>query len=482
MELSDLQQQIKSASKWSSITEIVARLIAPITNMILARLLVPEAFGIATTVLMIVSFAEMFSDAGFQKFLIQREFTTKKELYQNANVAFWTSISITILAAILICVFSEQISSMLGNPGLGNVICFASIQLPLYTFASIQMALYKRSFDFKTLFKARFFYAVIPLFITVPLAYIGLSYWALIIGSICGVLSNALYLTIKSEWKPSLFFKIAVLKSMFSFSMWTLMESISIWFTAWIDVFIIGTYLSAYYLGIYKVSVTTVGVILAIITSATSPIMFSSLSRMQDNQEQFNKFYFFMQKAVAYLVFPAGVGIYIYSDTITNILLGDKWGEASIIIGLWGLVSVVMVVFSFYSSDVFRAKGAPKLSVISQMLHLLFLVPTCIISVKYGFWPLIYARTFIRLQAVIVSILLLQYIFKISFLETLNNVYKPILCSIAMGLIGLWLKTVNSGMAWDIISICLSTLFYFGLLFIFARKDILLIYNQFIKK
>jgi O-antigen/teichoic acid export membrane protein len=165
LEQNDLHKQIKSASKWSFKTEILAKLIAPITNMILARLLVPEAFGIATTVLMIVSFAEMFSDAGFQKFLIQREFKDKQELYQNASVAFWTSIFITTLAALIICIYSEQISSLLGNPGLGNVVRFGSIQLPLYTFASIQIALYKRSFDFKTLFKARFFYAVIPLFI-----------------------------------------------------------------------------------------------------------------------------------------------------------------------------------------------------------------------------------------------------------------------------------------------------------------------------
>jgi O-antigen/teichoic acid export membrane protein len=482
LEQNDLHKQIKSASKWSFKTEILAKLIAPITNMILARLLVPEAFGIATTVLMIVSFAEMFSDAGFQKFLIQREFKDKQELYQNASVAFWTSIFITTLAALIICIYSEQISSLLGNPGLGNVVRFGSIQLPLYTFASIQIALYKRSFDFKTLFKARFFYAVIPLFITVPLAYLGLSYWALITGSICGVLSNAVYLTIKSEWKPSLFFKIAVLKSMFSFSMWSLVESISIWFTAWIDVFIIGTYLSAYYLGIYKISVSTVGAIIAIITSATTPVMFSSLSRMQNNQEQFNNFYYFMQKAVAYLVFPAGVGIYIYSDTITNILLGDKWSEASTIIGLWGIMSVVLVVFSHYSSEVYRAKGVPKLSVFSQMLHLVFLVPTCIISAKYGFWPLVYARTFIRIQPIIVNFILLQWLFQISFLKTFKNVYKPILCAIAMGAIGFWLKSANSGMLWDIFSICLCALLYFLLVFIFARNDIMLIYKQFIKK
>lgn len=42
--------------------------------MILARILAPEAFGVVATIAMIISFAEMFTDAGFQKYLVQREF------------------------------------------------------------------------------------------------------------------------------------------------------------------------------------------------------------------------------------------------------------------------------------------------------------------------------------------------------------------------------------------------------------------------
>ena len=58
-----MNQKIGQAAKWSSITEIIAKLISPITNMILARLLVPEAFGIVATITMVISFAEIFTDA-----------------------------------------------------------------------------------------------------------------------------------------------------------------------------------------------------------------------------------------------------------------------------------------------------------------------------------------------------------------------------------------------------------------------------------
>ena len=68
-----------SATKWSATTEIIAKCISPVTSMILARILAPEAFGVLTTVLMVIAFAEVFVDSGFQKYLIQHAFANEKE-------------------------------------------------------------------------------------------------------------------------------------------------------------------------------------------------------------------------------------------------------------------------------------------------------------------------------------------------------------------------------------------------------------------
>ena len=68
-----ISTNINKSLKWSSITEIVAKLIQPITNMILARILAPEAFGVVATINMIINFADMFTDAGFKKYLVQYE-------------------------------------------------------------------------------------------------------------------------------------------------------------------------------------------------------------------------------------------------------------------------------------------------------------------------------------------------------------------------------------------------------------------------
>ena len=163
--------KIGVAAKWSSITEIIAKLITPISNMILARLLTPEAFGVVATVTMIFSFADMFTDSGFQKFLVQHEFENEFEKEKSINVAFWTNLILSFIIWIVISVFSEDIAILVGNPGLGNVFRVACISLPLTSFSSIQMALYQREFDFKTLFSVRMVGISIPLFVTVPLAF-----------------------------------------------------------------------------------------------------------------------------------------------------------------------------------------------------------------------------------------------------------------------------------------------------------------------
>ena len=166
------------------------------------------------------------------------------------------------------------------------------MSLPFTSFSSIQMALYRRDFDFKTLFYVRMVGAVIPLIITVPLAMITHSYWALIIGTLCGNLSNAFILTVRSKWKPSPYFSFEILKQMLSFSIWSLVEAISIWLTSYLDVFIVGAFLSSYYLGVYKTAMNTVNQIMNLITASTTTVLFSALSRVQSNKIEFDKLFF----------------------------------------------------------------------------------------------------------------------------------------------------------------------------------------------
>ena len=395
-----LNTKVKTATKWSAITEIAAKLVTPITSMVLARLLTPEAFGVVTTLTMVITFAELFTDAGFQRYLIQHEFKDDEDREQSTTVAFWSNLVMSLFFWGIIAVFNAPLAAMVGNPGLGHVLIIACASIPLAAFSSIQMALFKRDFDFKTLFRVRIVSTLIPLLVTVPLAFWLRSYWALVIGTLTVNLVNAILLTVFSKWKPRRYYSFAKLKEMLSFSLWSMVEAISIWLTSYVDVFIVGTMLSQYYLGLYKTSSALVGQIMGLITAITTPILFSALSRLQNDEQEFQELFFHFQKLVGLLVIPLGMGIFLFSDLATELILGSQWVEASGFVGLWGLTSAITIVLSHYSSEVYRAKGKPKLSVLAQVLHIIVLWPTVLISIKYGFETLYVARSLVRFELV----------------------------------------------------------------------------------
>ena len=469
------QHTVVNATKWSAISELVAKLVLPITNMVLARLLVPEAFGVVTTITMIVSFAEIFTDAGFQKYLIQHEFEDDIDREQSTTVAFWSNFILSLMLWGVIAVFCESLARLVGNPGLGNVISIACVSIPIAAFSSIQMALYKRDFDFKTLFKVRIAGILMPIVITIPLAIWLRSYWALVIGTIATNLVNAIVLTLYSRWKPRLFYSWSKLKEMLSFSIWSMVEAISIWLTGYIDIFIIGVYLNEYYLGIYKTSMTTVGQITSLITTATTPILFSSLSRIQRDREAFSSMFFKFQKLIGMLIIPLGVGIYCFRDLVTDILLGSQWGEAADFIGLWGLTSAITIVLSHYSSEVYRSLGKPRLSVLAQMLHIIVLYPAMLIAVRYD-WEVIYTtRSLVRLQMVIVNLILMHYVVKLSAISMFKNILPSIVASGIMGALGVVVLSLNTSIWSHLLAVFVCVISYFSIVLLFKGERLELV-------
>lgn len=473
--MSELNNKIVKATKWSAITEIVAKLITPVTSIILARLLTPEAFGVVTTLTMVITFAEIFTDAGFQKYLIQHNFIDDLDRDQSTNVAFWSNLTMSLLIWLIIGIFADQLATLVGNPGLGHVLIIACISIPLAAFSSIQMALYKRDLDFKTLFKVRIVGICIPLLVTVPLAFYLRSYWALVLGTIATNLVNAVLLTVYSNWKPRLFYSFDKLKEMFSFSSWSVIEAISIWLTSYVDVFIVGVFLNEHYLGLYKTSMTVVGQIMGLITAATTPILFSSLSRLQTDKGAFQLFFFKFQKLVSLLIVPIGVGIFCYKELVTSILLGNQWLEASSFIGIWGLTSAVTIVFSHYSSEVYRATGRPKLSVLGQFLHLIVLVPAVLLAVSHGFETLYIVRSLVRLEAIIVDLLIMSFIVGISPLKMFNNILPSIISSIVMALFALLLQRFNLSNVYLLFSVFFSATVYVSIISLFKNERQLLL-------
>lgn len=416
------------ASRWSVVTEVLARLVAPVSSMLLARILSPEAFGAVATVNMVVAFADIFSDAGFQKYIVQHEFAGRRELDDSTCVAFWTNLAVSTVAWGLIFCFRDGIATLVGSAGLGSAVAVAAMALPLTSFASIQSARFKREFDFKALFKVRMAAAAVPLAVTVPLALLLRSYWALIAGTLVGSLVNAVLLTALSPWRPRLFYSWALLRDMFSYSWWILLESVTNWLSSNADIFIVGLFLSSYWLGVYKTSMTTVGGVMALVTAAVSSPMFSALSRLSSDRSALLEVFGRYMRAVSVFVVPLGFSIWVFRDAVTGVLLGSQWGDAAGFVGLWGLSSAFVLVFGTFYNGLYNAAGKTRLSFLCSVLCLFVMLPTVYFTAGISYDTLYAWRTVARFSMVPIQLIIAWGAFGLTPVTQLRNAAPAFFC------------------------------------------------------
>lgn len=464
--------KVAFAAKWSIITEVVVKIISPITNMILARLLSPELFGIVASVTLVTTFVDVFTDAGFQKYIIQHQFADKDDYDLSVNVAFWTNLGISILMWILIFIFQNPLAVFVGCEGYGKAVSVSAIVLIFTAFSSIQMATYKKNFEFKRLSFIRIIGKLVPFFITIPLALLDFGYWSLVIGNVFGEIINATLLTLLSKWRPNFRYSFRKLKEMFSFCAWSLCEAVTAWLVANLGILLIGQFFNSYYLGIYKGSITVVNQILSVITAVMSSVFLTTLSACQSDEEKYRDTVLGFQRTVAMLIIPLGMGIFIFRELVTNILLGGQWGDASALVGVWGGISCINIVVANMNSYVLLSKGKPKYTFISNAIQCLTIIIVFMLMKNNGFYPTFYAIALASLQLSLTQTIFAKKVFALSEIEKIKNIYIYFVVAVAMGVVGRGIHKKFDNLTMDLLGVLICILVYFCILMTKKRERI----------
>ena len=468
MDSSQLGEQINKSFRWSTFTEILVKVLSPVLNAVLAHILLPEAFAPLTIINIVVTFGEVFVESGFKKYLIQHNFADEDEYSKFFDVAFWSNLFISLLVWGLIVAFCKPISSFLGNGDIWLAVAISGLIVPLFSICGIFNAKLQKNLEFNKLFVVRFVTALIPLFVTIPLALLGFDYWSLVIGNIASIFIQAIVLSIVGKHRIHLFFSFKILKEMLNYGVWTLLDGIAIWLTAWIDSLIIAQYMSDYYLGLYKNSLSMV----------IRPVLFVGLSKYQNDNEAFSKFYNSTQVIAALFLVPMGVGLFIYGDTFVKVVFGSGWEEAANIVGIVSLTTALRTIYVSICSDAYRAKGKFKIPLILQLIDALIIIPVCIISVKKGFWTLVYARALIKLDLIIPEFIIMHFCLKIDIKEQLIKNAPIYLASIVMALFCYTWRYFLGGLFLDFASIFIAILIYFGILLVIPLSRKILVNSK----
>lgn len=464
--------RVAFATKWSIITEVIVKIISPITNMILARLLSPELFGIVASVTLVTTFVDLFTDSGFQKYIIQHQFADNEDYDLSVNVAFWTNLVVSILMWVLIFIFRDSLAIFVGCRGYGKAVSVSAVVLIFTAFSSIQMATYKKNFEFKRLSFIRIIGKLVPLFITIPLALMNFGYWSLVIGNLFGEIVNAGLLTMLSKWKPKFKYSFLKLREMFAFCSWALCEAVTAWLVANLGILLIGQFYDSYYLGIYKGSITVVNQILSVITAVMSSVFLTTLSACQSDENKYKTTVLSFQRTVAMLIVPLGMGIYVFRELVTNILLGGQWNDASVLVGVWGAISCINIVIANMNSYVLLSKGKPQFTFISNAIQCIAIIAIFNLMKHCGFYIMFYGISIVSLQLSFTQTLFAKKVFALKEKEKVRNIYIYFIASVVMGVIGRIIHKVNDNVVMDIWGVFICILVYLVILMLRKRERV----------
>ncbi len=386
------------------------RLIGIVSTAILARLLVPEDFGIIAMAMIVVGFAEMFAYLGVDLALIQKKDPTR-DFYDTA----WT-INIlqgAILTAILF-LLAPFIGGFFDEPRVVLVIQFLAFRAVAIGMENIGTVAFRKELDFAKEFRFGVCKKILSFTLTVSLAFWLENYWAIVIGLLGGAIMDVLLSYFLHPFRPKL--SLSKFTELWAFSVWILIRHVVHFALDRIDEFIVGKMFGTRAMGGYYIS-AYVGTMPA--NEVVMPLargLYPSYVKMIDDPPRLVESYLKVLGMVSVLCMSICFGMVAVSHDLIHVFLGERWlyiqpvfdflvmyaGVFSITSGIgtvmmamdrfrpFVLLTVlhlaVLVTFILIGSHYWGVKGvaAGRLVAIIIVLPLMFLVLKAVVPVTFG--------------------------------------------------------------------------------------------------
>jgi O-antigen/teichoic acid export membrane protein len=414
-----LSQKAFHAFKWSVLGEIASRAIGPLVFLILARLLVPEDFGVVAAAMVIISFSQVFSDAGLAKALIQRQDSTN----ESANVVFWLNLGIGLFLVAILVGTAPVIADFFHDQRIAPVVRVMSLQILLAAFSSVHTALLQKDLNFKQLFWVRLLTTGVPGLASIPLAINGGGYWALVVGTLFGQVVQSAILWNRSRWRPRLGMNLLLAGELIGFGKWAMLSGLLGWFYSWADAVVVGHYLGSHDMGIYRTSNTFVIMIYGVIFTPLLPVLYSAFSRINNNFDRQREVLLFVAKSISMISFPLAVVMWIGRDWLSITFLGPKWSGAGLSIGILAITHALTWVMGV-NGELYRAIGKPKLDTYISLITIPIYVTGYLISIGHGMVVFLFARLILALISIAVHMYYSRMYLSIGIADWARSVFR----------------------------------------------------------
>lgn len=437
-----------------------------IVQIILARLLLPEDYGIIALVLIFTSIASVFVQSGFNTALIQKKDADEADF----SSVFYLSLFVACLIYIVLCFVAPFIAMFYGEPQITSVLRVLSITLFFGAFNSIQNAFVARNMQFKKLFFSSTGAILISGIVGIYMAYTGFGVWALVGQQLCNQLFITLILWLTVKWRPQLLFSLGRLKRLFSFG-WKLLASALI-DTVYRDLrsLIIGKMYNPAMLGFYNRGQQFPQLLITSINGSIQSVMLPVLSSQQDNRPRVKEM---MRRAIvtsSFIIFPMMVGLAVTAEPLVMILLTDKWLPCVPFLQIFCAVYAFMPIHTanlqainaLGRSDIFL-----KLEIIKKIMGLSILA----VTVFYGVYAIALGGALGGIISTFINAYPNKKLLNYSYVEQWKDIMPSLLLSLVMGAVVYSLKWL--GMAvWStlIVQVCVGVILYVGMAWMFKLE------------
>ena len=377
--MKNYRSQTVRATGWVLGSRFASHLISFGFGIALARLLVPDDFGLIAMVMVFARLAGLFTDVGLGSALVQKK-DVRKEHFSSVfflNILMGGSLGLTLfIISPWLSVFYERTEA--------EYICKAlSIGFLIGSLALVPQTRLAKNLLFKYITFSNLVALIISSSIAVGLAAAGFGYWSLVAQILSQQFISTALLWIISGWRPMGGFSYTAIRELLGFSVSVFATEMLQYIAANIDKLLLGKYLGGQPLGIYDKAHSIMLFPLQNISRGVGSVMFPSLSLIQSETKRVRDIYLRSTRAIALLTFPMMAGMFVVAESFVLGVLGPQWSELIPVLKIFTVAGVLRSITTVTGS-LYKSQGAATLQLRVNMILVPIRITGVVIGMQWG--------------------------------------------------------------------------------------------------
>lgn len=425
----NLKERAIGGAIWKLAEKLGMQMMQIVIQIVLARILLPEDYGIIGLLSIFINISDVFILQGFTTALIQKKDADELDY----SSVFFANLAMSIIIYIIFYAISPMAAEFYDTPQLCKVMRVLSLNIIVGAFCAVHNAIVSKNLQFKISFIRNIANTVTQGVVGIGMACFGYGVWSLVGSKIAGTFVGMVILCVTVEWKPKFVFSMDRIKSLFQYSSKVLGTNLLNTIFNNIHSLIIGRYFSTIDVGYYQRGQQIPQAAMTAVDGSMNEVLYPTLSLLQNEPDRMKGALRRSMKTSMYIVLPMLMGLMVTAKPLTLILLTDKWLPSVPFMQLTCLITLFwpLSARTHALNAIGRSDVTFKLSIIAKIITLI-MIAACI---SFG----IYAIMWGTLLASVISFWITSYYVKkylnYSLKELFRDIGAPIILSAGMVLV-----------------------------------------------